>query len=375
MRDRENWISRRHLIGAAVGLGAGALLNEVAGAVPRPELPVRRSRRWPAETSLAWSETFRVPVAALHPAGSRLYLVDELGTVYSRAAANGAAGWSLKTGQGRVYGNAMGFADGRAYIGGDRLCSVDLSTGRRLAELDEASPEVIARPGALYTSAQVKVDQSRNTLEFRRVDPELTTTLWRRRLGGNISTLMLAGERVMADTGSELHMLDPGTGKTLWNWQEHTTAFGTGRIAAAGADLVVSAGYEYITAIDAVTGADRWTLEGLVLECAAVVGGTIILCLTNLPGWDWPDGLGVAGFDARSGEKRWQIDDVDCPFHVADGLLFTTFDSRVCALDPSTGDMVWRSDKIGSVDRQASGGGMVYAADSSGELFAWHGPH
>jgi len=374
MRDRENWISRRHLIGAAAGLGVGTLLNAVAGAVPTPGLHLPGPRRWPAETPLAWTEPLGVPVAALHPVGRQLCAVDEFGTVHSRESATGAARWSLKTGQGRVYSNGVGFAGGRAYVGGNRLSSVDLSTGQRLAGIDEDTPYVVAGPGVLYTGGNWQGDRNMHGWEYRRVDPELTATLWRRRLDGFTFTLIPAGERVIADTSAELHALDPRTGETQWRRADVSSASGADQLVAAGADHIVAAGYDHVVVIDPDTGADRWAVKNADLHCAVVVDDTIVLGLADLPGWGWWNGRGAAGFGARSGGHRWQIDGLECPFHAADGLLFTRVDSRVCALDPASGHVIWRSDEIGSVERLVAGGGMVYAADSSGDLFAWRGP-
>ncbi|WP_285690539.1 PQQ-binding-like beta-propeller repeat protein [Actinoplanes sp. NBRC 103695] len=369
MRDRENWISRRHLIGAAAGLSVGALLNVVAGTVPTPELPRTGSRRWPAETPLAWTAPLGSPVAALHPVGRQLCAVDEFGTVHSRESATGVVRWRLKTGQGRVYSNGVAFVGGRAYVGGNRLSSVDLSTGKRLARIDENTPFVVAESGKLYTGGNWQGDPATYGWEYRRVDPELTATLWRRRLVGFTSTLIPAGERLIADTSTELHALDARTGATQWK-----RASDAGHLIAAGADHIVAAGYDHVVVLDPATGADRWIAQDTAPECAAVVDDTIILGVEDLPGVGWWNGRGAAGFDARDGEHRWQIDGLERPFHTADGLLFTRVDSRVCALDPAGGQVIWRSDEIGYVEQLVAGDGMVYAADSSGDLFAWHGP-
>lgn len=140
-----------------------------------------------------------------------------------------------------------------------------------------------------------------------------------------------------------------------------TTALGPGgesSPAVAGGTVFVGADDANLYAVDAATGAVRWTAPtgaALTVSSPAVADGRVFI--------GSPDQK-LYAFDAATGAQLWNTSTgaaVEAPPTVADGVVYAASD-KLYALDPATGQVHWTADTGGPVAFSAPSvvGGKVY---------------
>ena len=110
-------------------------------------------------------------------------------------------------------------------------------------------------------------------------------------------------------------------------------------------------------ALDAATGAERWTFMtgGAVDASPAVIDGIVYIGSTDHK---------LYALDAATGVERWHLDNIKADFSplVVDGILYAaTYDQLILALDAATGMERWRATLASAASRSASlANGMLY---------------
>ncbi|HEX6867343.1 MAG TPA: PQQ-binding-like beta-propeller repeat protein, partial [Candidatus Limnocylindrales bacterium] len=103
-----------------------------------------------------------------------------------------------------------------------------------------------------------------------------------------------------------------------------------------GGNLIVGTDDGSLLAIDAQTGADRWSAEGVgTFEDAGVAVDGIVIA---------PDGDGILAVDASDGSTRWRyaMDHRSARPAIADGIVYIgSTDGRVVGLDVTDGSERW----------------------------------
>ena len=175
---------------------------------------------------------------------------------------------------------------------------------------------------------------------------------------------------VSAETG--LFGLDASTGALRWH-----AAFGqsfSGGALAEGTlhvgNFAIRIGQAQVTAVDALTGAERWNFPtagratGLVAEDGFVFVGT-----ANPPGSR--EGV-LYAIDAVTGEKHWSLvalGQINRPAFKDGGVYFGSLDDTVRAVRVEDGVELWRVDLGRDVLSPAVVDDFVYV-ESAGTLFA-----
>ena len=109
----------------------------------------------------------------------------------------------------------------------------------------------------------------------------------------------------------------------------------------------------FLVALDAGSGEEVWRFEAGVIESSPLVVDGVVY----LGSWD----RRIYAIDARTGQKRWEVETGDRVKGAASfrkGTVFIgSYDGRVYALDAASGDSVWTA----SGQSGFSGGGRVYS--------------
>ena len=244
--------------------------------------------------------------------------------------------WTYRSGGGAILNSSPVVVDGIAYIGlkdengvaHNGVVAVDMWTGRekwrvRTDAAVDGTPCVIG--------GRVHFSSIRGTVHA--VDAKRGTTLWERRYG-----------------------IDPADNVQRW-WAYACP------IAANG--LVYQSFGPQIVALDAISGAQRWSFSGGGANSyfgmpALSEDGRIVYFVSK--------GEGIWALDAMTGAQLWRKDPIDGLYRstpaVSDGVLYARCGGMVVAVDGATGAEV----------RRYTGLGYTYNAESpavaDGELFS-----
>ncbi len=164
--------------------------------------------------------------------------------------------------------------------------------------------------------------------------PDARWRPWRFRMSNDVwGTPAVAGNRLYV-TSFEVHALDVATGQRQFKTRDvaWTMAVADGRIHASDGSSLY--------ALDATDGSERWrvSVEGWVY-CVRVGAGTVVTGLR---------GGGVRGYDAATGEPRWERVGAQVEFEtpeagpaLVDGTVYYRGGGRLHALDARTGTELW----------------------------------
>jgi outer membrane protein assembly factor BamB len=143
--------------------------------------------------------------------------------------------------------------------------------------------------------------------------------------------------------------------------RQWTTALGPGSEsspAVAGGTVFVGADDAKLYAVDAATGAVRWTATtgaAIVLSSPAIADGRVFIGSSDQK---------LYAFDASTGAQLWNTSTdapIGSPPTVADGVVYAASD-KLYAFDPATGQVRWTADTGGPLlfSAPSVAGGKVY---------------
>jgi outer membrane protein assembly factor BamB len=305
--------------------------------------PYRRAPIW----------TFRAGALLEFPpviAYSRIYIVNNAGTVFALHQRNGKVLWKYRThrcsaaspavGNHLVFVSLLNKPPCNASNGVDgKVIAFDAETGRirwqRTIGPTESSP--------LLADGMVIVgDWSHDVYAFTAASGNLR---WHFKAGGLVKgAISQSGNRVYFGAyDTHVYALDLHTGKQLWRASSQPRI---GRTGTFYADAAIAYGRVYIGATDgkmysfgATTGKLRWSngTGNFIYSSAAVWRGNILVGSY--------DGT-FYSFNAATGDIRWRFNaggKISGSSSVIDGVVyFSTLSGRTFGLDARNGKVVWR---------------------------------
>jgi outer membrane protein assembly factor BamB len=318
-----------------------ARLRAPLGFKVRP--PFRRAPLW----------TFRAQALLEFPpviAYSRIYIVNNAGTVFALNQGRGKVLWKYRThrcsaaspavGDHLVFVSLLNKPPCNASHGVDgKVIAFDAETGRirwqRTIGPSESSP--------LLADGMVIVgDWSHDIYAFTAASGNLR---WHFKAGGLVKgAISQSGNRVYFGAyDTHVYALDLHTGKQVWRASSQPRI---GRTGTFYADPAIAYGRVYIGATDgkmysfgATTGKLRWSngTGNFIYSSAAVWRGNILVGSY--------DGT-FYSFDAATGDIRWRFNaggKISGSSSVIDGIVyFSTLSGRTFALNARNGNVVWR---------------------------------
>lgn len=294
--------------------------------------------------------------------------------------------WQFETGGKVVASPAV--VNGVVYItsgtGDGNLYAVDAATGD---ERWRFQINLIDHPLAASSSPTVEdgvVYVGSNDGFLYALDVDSGAALWRWQAGGDpggtrVESSPVAADGVVYFSATDvffrftLYAIEIDSRTALWE-QEIPVTFQTAPTVADGLILGLGLGQAGAWALDAATGAERWTVDaGNSAPAAPAVSGGVAYFAAD-------DGE-LFALDVATGRLVWQAetgaDDLSSPA-VAGGFVYINTEQQMIALDAATGELQWRADLVGTVSGQtnlfvsspAVADGVVYAGTDAGIVFA-----
>ncbi|TDC56645.1 hypothetical protein E1212_01340 [Jiangella ureilytica] len=333
----------------------------------------------------SWTQDADSPVTFASPviAGGRVFLGSDAGRLAAYDAASGERLWSFQTGD-ALRGTPAVAGDlvvaGGGLDGG--LVALDAATGQQRWAVPTpdrltvyTAPSVV--DGVVY--AATGPTQDREDTVFA-LDAATGQQLWSADVGTSVFAGPAVGEGLAivgnADDG-ELVALDAATGAVRWTLTREDDYFIGGASIVDGTVFVPTTdgdGGGSLLAVDAATGALRWEADthGDGQGSTPTVYGDLVIAGSH--------GLGlVVAYDRGTGEQVWQYavsGAVSASVMVTDdGFVVggSQLDHRLWALDAATGALVWETAAEGNVTTSpAYADGLLVTADVRGNVFAFH---
>ncbi|HEX6685167.1 MAG TPA: carboxypeptidase regulatory-like domain-containing protein [Candidatus Limnocylindrales bacterium] len=333
----------------------------------------------------SWNADAGSPVIFANPVidGGRVFLGSDAGRLTARDVATGQQQWAFQTGE--ALRGSPAVAGGLVFTGGGLdggIHALDAATGQQRWQ--------VPTPGRLtvYTSPSV------------------------------VDGVVYAATGPTEDREDTVFALDAATGRQLWATDVGTSVF-AGPAVAGGLVIVGNADDAQLIALDAATGAPRWTYTrtgDYFIGGASIDGGTVYIATTDGNGggsmlaldaasgalrWEnskhgdgqgstpavygdlviaGSHGLGfVAAYDAATGKAVWHYGvngAVSASVLVSDdGFVIggSQLDRRIWALDAATGELVWQATAGANVTTSAAyAQGRLVTADTGGDIYAFH---
>ncbi|RIQ31190.1 PEGA domain-containing protein [Jiangella rhizosphaerae] len=332
--------------------------------------------------------------------------------------------WTAAAGSAVTFASPV-IAGGRVFLGSDagRLAAYDASSGERLWSFQtgdalRGTPAVagdLVVTGGGLDGGLVALDAATGAQRWSVPTPGRLTVYTAPSV---VDGVVYAATGPTQDREDTVFALDAATGKQLWATDVGTSVF-AGPAVAEGLAIVGNADDGELIALDAATGAVRWTLtreNDYFIGGASIVDGTVFVPTTDGDGggsllavdaatgtlrWEaathgdgqgstpavygdlviaGSHGLGlVVAYDRETGDRVWQYavsGAVSASVMVTDdGFVVggSQLDNRLWALDAATGTPVWEAPAGGNVTTApAYAGGLLVSADVRGNVFAFH---
>ena len=169
---------------------------------------------------------------------------------------------------------------------------------------------------------------------------------------------LLAGDAVIVGVGRRMYSVNTATGSTTWAFPPSGDAAGEFSVSPAkSGDVVLGASTNnFLYAVDAATGAAKWSMNlGTTNARAVLAGKDVFYVFTN-------DDR-ILGLSAENGAKAWQTDYeigsniVGMPTMMEDHLIFFTSGGKLVGLNSTTKRPTWEI-SVGSASPE--GGPVVF---------------
>ncbi|MCL4235957.1 MAG: PQQ-binding-like beta-propeller repeat protein [Deltaproteobacteria bacterium] len=202
--------------------------------------------------------------------------------------------------------------------------------------------------------------------------------VWKFQAYGPVEGQPVAAGDVVAfgDSDGMVYGLDRATGFAKWTFQLGGEVMGGG--AYDGKNIYVTTTYNRVYAIDAATGKWTWMYQRDLAATFSVRGVATPVYRDGLLYAGFSDGY-IAAVDVKTGKEVWKnllkiderLADVDSsPLVDGDALYVAAYDGALFKLGLASGEVVWKSDRVGGVSRPASVGDYLIVASSRGFVHA-----
>ena len=198
-----------------------------------------------------------------------------------------------------------------------------------------------------------------------RTQPEVQ---WQTKVNSTLLTspLVVGDNLYVGSFTGRLYALNIETGEEIWS------VSGFGQMENAGAvsgDLIVSGGISRkVKALDRHTGSEMWSFETekLIQATPLIVGDSVYIATYQA----------VYALDLNSGSLVWEVETgtedayMGAPAHKA-GVIYTTGEKLLLALDAETGKELWRAEKEEQFLGLAVAHGSVYVGNWNKTFYAF----
>ena len=173
-------------------------------------------------------------------------------------------------------------------------------------------------------------------------------------------TPLIAGSMLFVGTEAGVfHAIDVDTRTERWRFTEDAPVHAN---AASAFGLVFLPTFSHLRALDAMTGAERWSLP-LPAGIAAVGGASLFV----------PSALGdLYAIDAMTGAVRWKTNGEDgvkywsAPAYLNGNVYASNDRNRVVAFDAATGTHLWQFEAGDALDDPSIAGETIYVGSGIG---------
>lgn len=287
--------------------------------------------------------------------------------------------WRTSISTRTIGGDVLATDDARLYALVDGLSAYDLGTGQRAWRKDlgltRSATAVVHSAGRVFVASSHAVA----------LDARTGAELWRFTPDSIASSSPAVDERALyiGTQTRRVYALDVATGRPLWSAEtipQGPYPSTVTRVVTSGDTVYASLVEElsptghlkrgWIVALDRLTGAVLWRWVNERPNEPHDAGGHAVagrmLVLNDL------NGGAFIGLDRFTGQEVWRrVGPADRfgardAFSVADGVAYVaSLDTRVYALEPATGNVLWQTSPGGSASSSAVCGGSVFAAAGS----------
>jgi outer membrane protein assembly factor BamB len=325
--------------------------------------------KWTVDTSAGAAPT---PVVW----GGRVYAASADGVVRALDASTGSTIWSQDVGE--TDGSPPDVVNGVAYVMNTtaEVLALDAETGDIMWSPDIGLANISAPNvwnGNVYATANIDVPGG-SANRTAALDAVTGAPLWREVTRGAPEALAVAEGLVYTAgaIGGYVSAYDALTGAERWSVFECGEYCPVSSVTVSGGVAFLRYDTKGLWALDALTGDSRWTgdADGFSYNAApAVANGLVYLGSLDEE---------LVAWDEVTGEVRWTAvlpeGTQDSSPAVANGVLYIgSEDRRLRAYDAATGDLLWESSDLGSPFKAspAVADGLVYGAVEDGTVYAF----
>jgi outer membrane protein assembly factor BamB len=382
----------------SVGMYRGNAARTGVSTDPGPKGPP--ALRWQSRVGQDWPIDWIMPVAV--GASGRVYVTNGgLGEVSAIDAATGSLFWRATVG--RMWNTAPTVGNELVYVatsglkvsGSDAgfLIALDASTGRERWRYEtggssNSSPALdgdtiyVTTEDLSLRAADALTGREKWRFDFAQSRPA-TPVVGEVSPGGgflSVASPAVANGVVYVANNRQLIAVDARNGHEKWRFEADAGAISTPAVVDKTVYFTTTGGTdsaEFAYAIDASNGDVRWRVEveNLGGSAPAVADGMIFLrSHFYLDGGIPTDGGTFVALDTATGETVWthETDGTNYDMFYASGVVYgTSEDGRIYALNPKTGEEIWRIDTgNGSIRAPTVFGDLVVVPAASGQVYA-----
>lgn len=277
-------------------------------------------------------------------------------------------------GAGAPIASQVAVADGVGYLVSvvGSVYALDIATGSELWRADTGAP---TKAGPSVDQGLVMVASGDGVDAF---DARDGSRVWASAETGSVSgtPAVVDGMVVSASEDGLVSSLEVGEGQPLWQ-AEIGIATANSVAADESAELAVIGGQEGVAvAVDLADGNIRWrydTQDSARIGTPTIGGGLVYLATLEGGG---PGTRRLHAVDVATGERVWVVPSPGdapafAPALADDRAIVSGEDGSVTAMDPATGQQLWRYDAPGVVETVAAiADGVVYVASNGGLALA-----
>lgn len=311
-----------------------------------------------AGLSLGWEADLPIPtgdsIENVYLVDDSLYVVTDLGRMYSVIAEAGLLRWSVNL----TEPDYQVFAPTH-FVSADGAGATVVTTTVGIVVLDRFTGEIIrrVRPDFAVTSpaaaAQgvVFVGAADERMHAVNVRPATPMNLWEVTVHGAVTTqprLYGGGKLVFASRGGRVYSCLAGDKSLVWRVDTFGQMLSGPRVHDG--HVYASSGSRAVYKIDGQTGRVHWRARfSRALEKAPQPAGDAV--------YQYVKGLGVTALDGATGEERWTAPlGLSLAAHTSAGAILHTVKDALAVLDTKTGELIGYAEAPGVAGVVDSGG-------------------